>query len=82
MTSSASNFTQAVDINQTESGCTAICGALNADGECSQVTHCLEMGDGKVQGGSPQRANDAGSAKSNCCIAESVLLMFGVWMML
>lgn len=29
---SASSFTQAVDINQTESDCTAICGALNADG--------------------------------------------------
>lgn len=80
--SSASSFTQGEDISQTESDCTAICGALNADGECSQVTHCLEMGDGKVQGGNPQRANDAGSAKSNRCIAESVLLMVGVWMML
>jgi hypothetical protein len=82
----ASSFTQAVDVNQTESDCTAICGALNADGECSKVTHCLEMEDGKVKGGNPSRASGAGSAKSNGHISERtvavVVLVFGVWMIL
>lgn len=84
--SSASSFTQAVDINQTESDCTAICGALNADGECSKVTHCFEMEDGKVKGGNPQRANGAGSGRLNGRIAVRavavVVLVVGVWMML
>lgn len=86
MASSASSFTQAVDINQTESDCTAICGALNADGECSKVTHCFEMEDGKVKGGNPQRANGAGSGRLNGRIAVRavavVVLVVGVWMML
>ena len=63
--SSAISFTQIVDINQTEWDCTAICGALNEDGECSKVTHCLEIVDGKVK--------DAGTARSNGHIAERAM---------
>ena len=84
--SSASSFTQAADVNQMERDCTAICGALNADGECSKVTHCLEMGDGKVKGGNPQRAKGAGSARSDCRVAERAVavmgLVVGVWILL
>ena len=79
--SSACSFTRAVDINQTEWDCTAICGALNEDGQCSRVTHCLEMGDGN-----PRWANSAESARSNGYTAERAVaamgLVFGVWMLL
>ena len=77
MASSAISFTQVVDINQTEWDCTAICGALNEDGECSKVTHCLEIVDGKVNG--------AGTAKSISHIAERAMAVMafavGNWML-
>jgi hypothetical protein len=75
--SSAISFTQVVDINQTEWDCTAICGALNEDGECSKVTHCLEIVDGKVKG--------AGTARSNGHIAERAMAVMALavvnWML-
>lgn len=84
--SSANSFTKAVDINQTKWDCTAICGALNEDGECSLVTHCLDMGDGKVKGGNPHQVNGAGktalSGHIGGGVAVAMLLVIGAWMLL
>jgi hypothetical protein len=73
-------------MNQTEWDCTGICGALNEDGECSLVTQCLDMGNGKVKGGNPHRANGAGSSRLDGHIAVRamavMMLMLGFRMLL
>lgn len=84
--SSANSFSRAVDLAQTQWDCTAICGELNGDGECSNVVGCVDLGQ-KVKGGKPVNyTGGAGSLKSSgrcgVGILAFVLLAVGVWMLL
>jgi hypothetical protein len=81
--SSASCLTRITNITQTEWDCTAICGALNEAGECSEVAGCVELGKEKAKGGKPSAANSAGSARlSGHMVVAVMILMVGVWMVL
>jgi hypothetical protein len=61
--SSARSFTRAVDTNHTEWDRTALCGALNGDGECGDVSGCVEMGIEHVKGSEMPGLSSAGRVK-------------------
>ena len=83
MASSASCLTRVANSTPTEWDCTAICGALNEDGECSEVSGCIDMGNGMVKGGRPSWANSAGRiVLGRHLIMAAMFLVVGVWMLL
>lgn len=74
--SSASSLTQAVDFNQTEWDCMAICGALNEDGECSKVSACVEMGDWEKGGRPPWSSSGGRMTLCGHVVVAAMILMF------
>jgi hypothetical protein len=80
--SSASCFTRVTNSTPREWDCTGICGALNEDGECSKVTHCLDMGNGKGNGGRPSWSSSAGRMALSGMLAAVVILAVGALILL
>jgi hypothetical protein len=71
--SSAGCYTRVTNSTLREWDCTAICGALNEEGECSEVSGCVGMGGGKGKGGRPGLSSSAGSVLSSGHIGERVV---------
>jgi hypothetical protein len=84
--SSASCYTRVTNSTLREWDCTAVCGALNEEGECSEVSGCVRMGGGKGKGGRPGLSNVAGRVSVRGRVGEVVVVvmvsMVGVWMLL
>jgi len=84
--SSASSLTRSTNTTETVWDCTAICGKLNENGECSDISACVKMDGDKVKSGKPPWASSAGSARLNGHgggIAVAVVtLIVGLWMLL
>jgi hypothetical protein len=70
----------------TEWNCTAICGVLNDDGECSEISACVKMGDGKGKGGRPPWSSSAGrmvlSGYIGGVVAAAMVLSVGALILL
>ena len=84
--SSASCYTRVTNDTLREWDCTAVCGALNEDGECSRISGCVRMGGGKGKGGRPGLSNGAGRLAVRGRVGEMVVvvmvLVAGIWMLL
>ncbi|KAM0703537.1 hypothetical protein Q7P35_009476 [Cladosporium inversicolor] len=81
--SSAGCLTRATNTTQMQWNCTAICGVLNEDVECSEVSACVKMGDGKGKDGRPSRANSAGRmVLGGHVVMAAMILVAGIWMLL
>jgi len=84
--SSAGCYTRVTNSTLREWDCTAICGALNEEGECSRISGCVRMGGGKGKGGRPGLSNGAGRLAVRGRVGEMVVvvmvLVAGIWMLL
>jgi hypothetical protein len=67
-----------VDTNHTEWDCTALCGSLSGDGECSDVSGFVEMGSDHVKGGEMPGLSSAGRVKLSGHFGERILAVLAV----
>ena len=80
MASSAGCYTRVTNSTLREWDCTAICGALNEDGECSEVSGCIDMGNGMVNGAEGGRLG--GRYGEEVFVVVMILLVIGGGMLL
>jgi hypothetical protein len=76
-TSTDSGHAPTATVEKVEWDCTALCGELDKNGECTSTVGCVAVGDGseKVKGMKPPHAGSASSSGSSRKLAVTVLVL-------